>query len=239
MGEYVPGAPVNDEAKKKNGNLPGQGGVFNVVNMHVYHYAGNNPIKYTDPDGRESKEEIARSRAKELMAECGQKSRESATAISYRYSMQEAFGSKYGPCTFRSLLAIAESRAGKNLTKENLNEAREKFYGSTSNTNWFVSAERGGQVKVINIGLGLLGVNEIASHLGGSTSSPHAIPTGTQATMVRREIPGDKDGNMHCAEGDAMGNFVWDSLGKNTFAGKNIVQIDCFGFELKPLKQED
>lgn len=36
------------------------GGVFNVVNLHVYHYAGYsqrsfelyNPVKYTDPDGR-------------------------------------------------------------------------------------------------------------------------------------------------------------------------------------------
>ena len=47
-------APVNDEAKKHNENLPGMGGVFNTVNLHVYHYAGNNPIKYTDPDGRSS-----------------------------------------------------------------------------------------------------------------------------------------------------------------------------------------
>ena len=44
-------APVNDEAKKHNENLPGMGGVFNVVNLHLYHYAGNNPVKYTDPDG--------------------------------------------------------------------------------------------------------------------------------------------------------------------------------------------
>ena len=44
--------PTDDEAKKHNENLPGMGGVFNVVNLHVYHYAGNNPVKYTDPDGR-------------------------------------------------------------------------------------------------------------------------------------------------------------------------------------------
>jgi hypothetical protein len=50
MGEYIPGAPVNDEARKCNQNLPGMGGVFNYVNLHVYHYGGNNPVKYTDPD---------------------------------------------------------------------------------------------------------------------------------------------------------------------------------------------
>jgi hypothetical protein len=27
------------------------GGIFNLVNLHVYHYAGNNPVKYVDPTG--------------------------------------------------------------------------------------------------------------------------------------------------------------------------------------------
>jgi RHS repeat-associated protein len=54
MGEYVPVAPINDDAKKHNQNLPGIGGVFNTVNLHVYHYAGNNPVKYIDSDGEKS-----------------------------------------------------------------------------------------------------------------------------------------------------------------------------------------
>jgi hypothetical protein len=58
MGEYIPQAPINDKAKKHNKNLPGMGGIFNTVNMHTYHYAGNNPIKLTDPDGKKEKPSI-------------------------------------------------------------------------------------------------------------------------------------------------------------------------------------
>jgi RHS repeat-associated protein len=49
MGEYVP------QAGKGAGGLPGMGGVYNTVNLHTYHYAGNNPVKYRDPDGRISR----------------------------------------------------------------------------------------------------------------------------------------------------------------------------------------
>ena len=51
LSDYIPKAPIDDDAKKHNEKLPGMGGVFNVVNLHLYHYAGNNPVKYTDPDG--------------------------------------------------------------------------------------------------------------------------------------------------------------------------------------------
>nr|WP_253673011.1 hypothetical protein [Treponema sp. OMZ 855] len=64
LSDYIPKAPIDDEAKKHNENLPSMGGVFNVVNLHLYHYAGigqrsnselqaNNPVKYMEPDGRE------------------------------------------------------------------------------------------------------------------------------------------------------------------------------------------
>ena len=40
LGEYASGSDA------------GCGGIYNHVNLNLYHYAGNNPIKYTDPDGR-------------------------------------------------------------------------------------------------------------------------------------------------------------------------------------------
>jgi len=52
QGDYIPGAPINDDVRRNNNNLPGMGGIYNYVNMHVYHYGGNNPVMYIDPDGR-------------------------------------------------------------------------------------------------------------------------------------------------------------------------------------------
>ena len=45
MGEYIP-SPGQGMDK-----LPGMGGVFNTINLHCFHYAGNNPIVMIDPDG--------------------------------------------------------------------------------------------------------------------------------------------------------------------------------------------
>jgi hypothetical protein len=44
--------PLNDDARQRNQRLPGQGGVFNPVNLGLFSYAANNPVKYVDPNGQ-------------------------------------------------------------------------------------------------------------------------------------------------------------------------------------------
>ena len=56
LGEYIPGA--GKATASDAGSLPGMGGAYNSVNLNLYHYAGNNPLKYTDPNGLYSEDEI-------------------------------------------------------------------------------------------------------------------------------------------------------------------------------------
>jgi RHS repeat-associated protein len=51
LDEYLPVAPVSDEALRYNQNLPGMGGVFSPINLNLYAYAASNPLKYIDPSG--------------------------------------------------------------------------------------------------------------------------------------------------------------------------------------------
>jgi hypothetical protein len=47
---------INDKERERYRKLQGMGCIFNQVNLNGYDYAGNNPVKFVDPDGKRSDE---------------------------------------------------------------------------------------------------------------------------------------------------------------------------------------
>ena len=141
LGEYIPKAPVNEEAKKYNQNLPGMGGVFNVVNLQLYHYAGNNPVKYTDPDGRETSDEIM-SQIKVLQEEMAD------------------FQSKTGEITgsqMEMFLSLAENYNNAVVGESNLN-VNDYIQGGTVTTNFEAAQDAVGNYQVnLHTGVDMVG----------------------------------------------------------------------------------
>jgi RHS repeat-associated protein len=230
MGEYIPMAPVNDQARKHNGNLPGLGGIFNLVNMHVYHYAGNNPVVLVDPDGRS--DDMWHTRNRSLLKKPGLiitgpwtyriptprsiqttpvQENSPLVLLGDRILMRNENGiDEWGPCFVMTCFGIAQSYAGKNLTLDqihNLMKDTEIWNGSS-----------GGSAKyIIEKALKELDINAEVKVESSKTVDPNAF-----STILFVGERGGTGGPYHYQEGTNAGTFKWDPYDGATDYGRKI-----------------
>ncbi|MCL2802257.1 MAG: RHS repeat-associated core domain-containing protein [Treponema sp.] len=254
-GDYLP-SPGQDPSK-----LGGMGGVYNIINLHAYHYGANSPIKYIDPDGRRNRiiHRDDRNRGRpgyvrhvyttnngvtvetwRRVTTPAQTVTPSTPVIQGKISMIDAFGTDDGPCIFRALLGIAETRGGRSLTQGELATARRMFYGSNNNTNWRVKGARADGLNpsrnivedVINIGLELIGSSERASLIYRGTTLPNnEILQRTHAMLLQVTVGSESSSGVHFLEGDTRGNMIFDPLDNiDRYRSMPISRYDAFEF---------
>jgi hypothetical protein len=199
---------VNDEARRYNQNLPGMGGVFNTVNLHTYHYAGNNPVRYTDPDGRDT-EIIERNRA-QVNARISD-----FMMLTTRNTYTDMGLPAYGPCYMRSLIAVAETFIGRNLSLGELNQLVKTLTTGPSpivdnvsvfdvNGKTYPQYSVKNSVAVITEALKLLDSEHTYTVRIATPDSADYGQVKANAVGSLISVPG------HWQEGDERGRFRWD-----------------------------
>jgi hypothetical protein len=210
MGDYIPGAPVNDEARRNNRNLPGMGGVFNVVNLHAYHYAGNNPVKYTDPDGRIPEKIIdhaVKTETKQSVRQI-QLSNSLQTQVllcNFGYNKERAKNA----CVVLTLMAAVQDYTNVALSQDQVTSLLDSFYDKG-----FIDSDNVVQYKekIMNSTL-----DAIYSSPFGTMVSPYkaeyveGLVSGADYTERRGNTRSPPfSGTGHSQMGDGKGNFLHD-----------------------------
>ena len=199
QGDYIPGAPINDEAKKRNGNLPGQGGVFNYVNLHVYHYAGNNPAKYVDPTGRYDIDDF-------------EKYKQTQNARKERTKEDN----NSGLCNYNTLVGAVEEKTGKNLSREEKNILKEKLQSGD-----IPAVDEDGTVNRPNEVLKET-INAVRKSDELSATYPSDKPNDIDKLDLKnvltvRRFNKTDERSEHSNLGDSKGKFIWEPLTYNSF----------------------
>ncbi|WP_225969451.1 RHS repeat domain-containing protein, partial [Treponema pedis] len=215
------------------GSSVGEGGIYNTVNFNVYHYGGNNPIKYVDPTGNDH---IAGNQytggtldwyfKMQNLNQSNNKHSADQNLLENRVIMGTNNIPDYGPYFIMSLFGIAQTRTGKNMTAEQVTTGigyliENDIVGMEKNKEYLVK----NAIAIINYALNILGSDEQALKAKNANEA--------QASTVKTEK--NTYGYGHFGEGDSEGKLVWDPLGEITII--NIDRIDYFKFQTKEIKE--
>jgi hypothetical protein len=125
MGAFVPLAPTSNNRKKYNRNLKGMGGVYNIINLNAFGYAGNNPVKLIDPNG--------------MWIDNGDGTHTAEKGDTLWGLYGADWQAKSGYTGDPRNLQVGETVGNKKSNTERKNEsARSKIIGITQNTNGFI-----------------------------------------------------------------------------------------------------
>jgi RHS repeat-associated protein len=215
-----------------SGKLPGMGGVFNAVNLDIYHYAGNNPVKIVDPDGNSIVDTLAVRIFQALFSTNKATRNINDELLSSRIKQWDDRLIPNGgssACFYRALQSIAESYAGKNLTSEQINEATQKLIKSkVIKENYYVN----NATAVIEDALNRLGVDTSKLTIDYIRDVKNNIPEGTIATIrgvpsYRQMLSGNTEDVGHYQHGDAKGGFIWDPWNGQSPINRPVNRIDA------------
>jgi RHS repeat-associated protein len=229
QGDFIP------SASDRNKNLP-NGGIYNYINFHVFNYSNNNPVKYNDPDGRQPRGTHQPGRNGEMFPMNDRVFRPppQANTPSARNNASTALlqdrilmGTRdylpgAGPCYMMSLLGIAQTVAGKNLTDDELQGLITSFRTGDNpvigQQGWLVNDSRYG-ASIIEAGLKILDPDNNYSVNIAAAADPGYDTIRKNATASLIQVPG------HWQEGNSNGNFVWDPLHGTEQKYNSIEQI--------------
>lgn len=143
----------------------------------------------------------------------------------HKLSMTEAGLPDVGPCMLRTLLAIAEDRAGKNLTTYEISiiVTAQKENGNIRD-DWAILKSN---VDIIDAALKKLNSKERAVYIK-SVTNVQDLPNETQVTAIHTKK--NMHGYQHWVKGDSNGKIQWDPLGYFSFTNSDIDRIDSYRF---------
>ena len=108
-----------------SGSSAGAGGIYNTVNFNLYHYANNNPIRYTDPNGRSGNDTVDDIVIDETTINSQQQLSTVRPDQPYYQNSDELAGISHmclSGCNFMTYLQVAQNETGQNMSAQEIQD---------------------------------------------------------------------------------------------------------------------